>query len=101
MKPKQRQLTVAGGGFAIALVGILLRLIVLDPRTHNFIACVASFGRIPKAKGPLWDIYDGASVHNMLAVVAYALFYAGVVLVVASVIAWLFSAELGKDEDAA
>ncbi|HTD65665.1 MAG TPA: hypothetical protein VK846_03930 [Candidatus Limnocylindria bacterium] len=101
MNNKGRQLTIGAIGLVTALSGVMFRLVVLDPRTHDSIALIASFGRIRKASGPLWNAYDGASVHNMLASIALALFYAGLVLIVASVIAWLVGSQKGEEDDRA
>jgi hypothetical protein len=98
MHNQRRQLVVLAIGFSVALGGLLSRFIILDVRAHDAISLLTTFGREPKAVwGPSWQ-----TTMEVLGNAAMALFYSGVVLMIAAVLAWLFlSHQVTDEKDAA
>ena len=94
MNNQRRQIIVFAVGFTVASGGVLFRFMLLDQRSHDAISLLTTFGRQPKAVwGPQWQ-----TTVDVLSSVAMGLFYSGLLLMIAAVLAWLFLPHQIKDE---
>jgi hypothetical protein len=96
MNNKGRQLTVGAVGLVVTSLGAFFRLAILDSRTHDFLAMITSLGRFRSASNPLGTpilvaAWPATKTLEALGSMALGVFFAGLMLMVAAVVAWLFT----------
>ena len=100
MNSRMRQLTVGTVGFAAATSGVMLRFVINHPGSYNFLAFAGSFGH---TNSGYWGSPSVTIGYEMFSKIAMSLFYGGQLLIIAAVLAWLFTPQKdidGSDADA-
>ena len=96
MGNKHRQRIVGAIGLLVASFGLLFRFIIFNTWSYKYLSLIATFGRNDTAA---WGTPTVQVPYDVFSHIAMALVYAGIVLMVASVLAWLFmSPEKNTDE---
>jgi hypothetical protein len=95
MNNQRRQIIVFVVGVSVAFGGMVFRFMLINnQRFHDAISFLTTLGQKPKAmSSPSWD-----STIQVAANVAMALFYSGLLLMIAAVLAWLFLPHRVTDE---
>jgi len=86
MSNKHRQRIVGAIGLLVASVGILLRFVIFQNWSWKYLSLIATFGKSESYMLRYTDEFP----FDVFTTIAMAFFYAGIVLMVAAVIAWLF-----------
>jgi len=96
MSNKHRQRIVGSIGLLVASFGLLFRFAIFNTWSYKYLSLIATFGRNNTAA---WGTPTVQVPYDVFSNIAMALVYAGIVLMVAAVLAWLFmSPEKDTDE---
>jgi hypothetical protein len=98
MNNQRRQLIVGAVGFAVASSGLMLRFVIRHPSSYSFQAFIGSFGH-ERTGG--WNTPSVGDASAVLSKIGISLFYTGLLLMVAALLAWLFTPQQDTHEDRA
>jgi hypothetical protein len=90
MISKYRQLIVAAAGLVVASFGLSLRFAINHVSSYDALALIGSFGR---ERAGNWGSPSVQSAHQVLSTVFMSVFFAGLALMFAATLAWLFTSE--------
>jgi len=94
MNNQRRQLIVGVVGASVAFAALVFQLTILDPRTHDALFQIVTFGdkTYQGRGGPVWQARLETLGHA-----GAAAFYSGLLLMIAAALCWLLLPERESD----
>lgn len=86
MSNKHRQRIVGAIGLLVASFGLLFRFMIFNPWAYKYLSLIGTFGHNNSGS---WGDPTVQMPYGVFSNIAMALVYAGIVLMVAAVLAWL------------